>query len=848
MNHYLVEHALRNVWCAPQQDRQHVLRLTRLTPRTGAYVSIDYQFERIYMPSRDARYHVYQIGQNRSPGLGLPTITEIWTKMSDACEIENLVMDLYLTNGLQIPRSESWMHRNDDGNLILAVRICPTIDNLDDQDLYLRMYSNAWFDSDVVRPANNKIVVRGGLIKTMSELLNLQHTFEIYKGSPTGHAYAFHNGRFVDHFDSGSVVIGDVVEFVFDPTVDRIHEIKIGDLDIFDSNLDAKGKYLIHLPKALADRIDFYDDLDVFLIKRNTRGHARGLYYHKNQPDAVRMVTHNDYSVPVMYVQAYQPHGESWVNMEDVYLRFHIRDASVYRPLVFENNRIHELYKLNDIQIVRAMIGTNATVEEWQAPNLEQSNYTTLMRLPYENVTLDAVATAYGYNGMTVVAANTPQRVTVSGERRYVVLPPELRQNATVFEYDGDGLLLGVMYHENNVTYIPQYPSCVMIEAISGRAGLELDGIIGFDPVTVDPNYSYRVYRTQNGYLPGVRTWEDVTGTTDYVLENNLITFTDNTEAWTYLVISDKKFLTYSFDLTYRDHLLKFSLRWKPVGQEAQIMEVPPGRIAVWMNGRSLIEGLDYVVNFPEVVICNKQYLSDITPWTQKIVVRCTGFCDAELNREPIGEFGFVKHRMLSRNNQFDIRDDKVIRCVADGRMLHRDQLRFSEDDSGVTVESVYEGAPYQVNELFVPVRGVTNFNTLVLRQEARVIDTKVKAYLSTYLPEPVIGEITFIRDKYALYSPFLAKILYDIVTGVKTIDGSFRSDHQIMSECNVYQPLLTYDPCLNTGLDLRYVAIHPHDSVLTLEVTMQEYAYLSRVIGLFLQNKVDLTRFVTVK
>lgn len=847
MTHYLVEHALRNVWCAPQQDRQCILALARLTPRTGARLSFQLHYEKVPLPQTDSRFHVYQIGQNWSETLGLPSISDTWVRVSETCELEELIIDLYFNTGIQYPRTESWLRRDRDNNLLVAVRNLKQIPGLDDNPLYMRLYSNALFEQGVDLGINSDILVRGGIITTMSQLLNLQNQFEMTKLRSRGVSYAFHNGRYVDHFTPGSVAIGDVVEFVYDPTVYRTAEFKISDLDTFNSDLDSKGKYLVHLPKVLSDRIDFYDDIDLFLIRRDDKGRARGLYYHKNQSDAIRMVTHNDYSVPVMYIEGYQPHGEGWVNMQDTYLRFHIREASVMRPLVFEKNRIHELYKLSDAQIVNAMIGTHATVEEWQAANLEKSGYSTLIGSEYQNVTLPLVAEAYGYNAMSVVAAKTPDRVVVNGNYRYVALPVGLRENATIFEYTEYGLLMGVYYHTGGLTYTPVNKDCRTVEILSGQGGLEIDAVVGRDPVPVDPMYNYRVYRTQSGYLPGVRTWEDVTGTTDYVLENNLITFTDNTEAWQYLVTSDKKFVVYMFDLSYRDHLLKFSLKWKPKNGEVQITEVPPGRISLWMNGRALIEGLDYYVKFPEIVICNKEYLMQNDPWVQRVVVRCTGFCDSELNREPIGDFGFIKHGMLSRNNQFDLRDDKVIRCIVDGRLYHRDQLRFAEQDSGVSVSAVREGRPYQINELFVPVRGVSDYDTLVMRDVAREIDAKVRAYMSTYLPEPVLTDVTFIEDKYAVYSPFMAKMLYDIVNGIKIIDGSFRSDHQIISECGPYSYLLEYDPCMDDNVDSRYVGIHPHDSTQTISVNIQQYAYLSRVISLMLRNKVDLTRFVTV-
>lgn len=91
-------------------------------------------------------------------------------------------------------------------------------------------------------------------------------------------------------------------------------------------------------------------------------------------------------------------------------------------------------------------------------------------------------------------------------------------------------------------------------------------------------------------------------------------------------------------------------------------MTIPPRRLDVWLNGHPLIEGLDYHVNWPEVVVVNKQYLT--SDENQLIDIRGQGFCAADLKPEPPREFGFVEHGYLSKDRQYNVRDDKVLSVV----------------------------------------------------------------------------------------------------------------------------------------------------------------------------------------
>lgn len=846
MRETLVGHAIKNVWCAPRQDRQFILELAKVTPFLGSRKTVKVIWDTIELPEPESYYHVYQIGQNYPDNFGLEGLSDKWTNLATLCSQTLLLVDLYTDSGLHFPLTDSWVRVTRDANLIVAVRLQPSIADLDKNALYMRFYSNAYFESVQSQSGVDKIAVVGGRIRDMDHYSQLQNAYYQHRALKPGHCYAFFNGYLVNDLLPDQWKRGDVFEFVYDSSIYRIVEWDINKLVTYDSLIDKKRKYLLHPSKRAGQQIDYRDDIDFWLYRAQAPFTMKGVLVHKNQEDTVRMVTHCDYGLaiaPVEKLVTDHPHMGTALQTK---VRAHIRRSGYNRPLVFERNRIHELYKLSDAKIIAAMYGRHATVPEWQVANLEASAYTALMRAEYEDVTFDRVVNAYGYNALSVVTAQTPQRPESQQGVRGVTLPPGLQDSCTVFEYDTNGLLLEINRHSAGKQYVlGNQSSTQLVEAFSGEGGDGFETWFGGNPVPVDPNYLYRVYRTAKGYPNGKREWEDVTTTGDHNIVNGKIVF-QNTNIYDYLVVSDRKFLVYGLKLNYRDHLLKFTVNSRNAAGIVEPIEFKPGRITLWLNRHRLIENVDYFVKWPQIVICNKRYL-DQSKTDQSIVISCSGFADAKGERYPQGDCGFVKFGVLSVNNKFDIRDDKVISCVVDGRTFHRDQLLFKETSKLVRVEGVREGAPYQINEVYVAIRGVEDYNTQIMREEAVATDKRVEDYMSYWLPQEPVPEPQIIPELHWVYSPFFAKVLWDLKNGVLEVDSLYRPDKQILEELEPYRYLLGYDPALREEIDWRYIDVHPHHSTNVVFVRQAQWAYLKRVNQLFLKDRVKMSSFLAI-
>ena len=853
---YLVDHARRDVWCAPRMDRQVILQARRVTPSNGARIDIKLMWEQIPLPSKDARYHVFQIGQIYPALLGLLTHRRVWYRLSYAMQQDKLMGDVYLNDGRQLPRFETWLLLTEDRALLMAVRDQPSIPDVRTEPVYMRLYSNAFFSSERSDDYDHRIEVVGHRYTNLNDALLFQQNYMNHR-TLRGLTTLFINGRYVSNMLPQSLVAGDVLEFVYDSTVKQVLEFPIASTESFESEKDLKRKFLLtHGGDQIGGQIiDYRDDIDVYLVRKSMQGSTpvfRGVYFHKNQDDALRQVTHRDYSVTASYLDAYLE-DHPWLGQQtDVTVRLHVREAGLARPLIFEHHRIHELYKLPYADRHMAMVGTESSVDVWKASALENSPYVRIMDSLWPQITRPMVQDAYGYNSIALLTANTPLKVELRNGDDEVVLPYALRFGATMFEFDTNGVLLGHYYYASGAVYHPKHSNTTLVEAVVGRGGYRINTVFGQPVTTLNPSINYRFYIAPvNSQGVDHTRWQDVTGDqTKYVIIDGAVHWLIDQQFWGTAVKGDDEFLAYTMTMSPFDGLLKFSIDGQatyPGGSAQGIMYIPVGKLDLWLNGKALIENLDYYVRWPELVIINKEYL--VAGNAQKITVRASGFCKPDMTREAPPEFGFVKYGLLSRNRRYNVRDDRVLRMVVRGRTFHRDELKFSETDSGLYMDNVENGSPYMIDDVVVPLRDMVGVDTYTFRERSRVVDKQVEDYLSLKLPEPVEVNPNMIPKKYWVYSPFCSVVMYHLIAGIISMDD-FRgqySDHDVRQRLQPYAYLLPYDPCSRTDILTDLVAIHPHNRLTEQVLDIYQYNFLNRAIKIFLDDKVDITQFIVI-
>lgn len=850
MSDFLIRHAKKHVWCTPDQDWQLQLKPAKISPKNGARGAVKVIWDTIPLPTKELYYHVYQLGQLDRRRVGQDTPKGVWIPVTEHCNRNNLIVDLYCSNGIQYPKSLAFIYVNNDRNIIIALRKEYRIPvDLNTDPLYIRFYANAYFSSPRSHPELDEIVVVGRKIESNKENILLQYEYLDYV-KKTGLTLAFVNGVLVDTLGPTTTVLGDIAEFVYDSTVKTVVDIPLATLDTFVSTLDGKRKYLVEFDGEHPELMEYRDDVDFWITAIDSKGRSKGVFYHKNQEDSVRMVTHRDYSLPVPYITSFIEKHDFLDDVKSIHVRIHLRHSGYQRPLIDEHNRVKELYRLSYKDRKRAFLGTDSVVPEWRADVLEHSHYNAIMRSREEDIDLVTVEKAYGYHAIGAILADTPKLVVNDKTRRYVELDVGLRRNSTHYEYDKDGLLLSVHLHVVGDRYFPRNDNCVWVESVMGKSGLKLDAVYGNDPVDLDPSKSYKLFRSKIVGGSVSDEWEDVTDTDAYTIVNgNMVVWKHDVKKWYGLVRSDVINLAYSFDLLRRDGLYRFSVISTEVRDGVDItkpLNVPVGKLDIWLNNRALIEGLDYIVHWPEVVITNKRYLVN---GTQVVTVRGTGLPLPNLGRLLPKDVGFVDHGELSRNNYFDLRDDRVVRVVVGGAVYLKDAFHYGESKIP-SVDNVPNGTPYAVEELFVPITSYVTGDTYTARDIAHEIDKRVSDYLSLKNPERVIDTPNFITERYEVYSPFCAKVMYDLMNDLIGMDKIRRdySDQEVVDWLTEYEWLLKYDPTRDENRpDEAYVIIHPHNLYVETELDIYQYTFLERVIRLFLNGRVDITRFIRV-
>lgn len=846
---FLINHAYRNVWCAPEQDRQHIFAPGRISPPVGARGTVDILWSRYNLPTQGDWYHVFQIGPIIFENLNLELEELSWTSCSYLMIKQKMVIDVYTEAGKMIPRENVYLFATPDGNLTVAVKAFKLLGDFGVDTVYMRFYSNAFFNREDNLDTEDGIEYRFMVPATNDNISTISRAYRDMVAR-RGFTYAFINGWKVQSINSSTVKKGDLVEIVRDSSIRNIQEFPVTELPVFLSELDEYQKYLIHQYDKADEIIDYYDDIDIFLIKRTNENVYQGVYYLKNALDSVRMLTHRDYSIPAPYVERLSALNEGWALASEMTVQLVVRNAGLSRTLMNEAHHIRELYKLDGEDFFNAMIGTEANVSVWQAHELEKSAYPAIMRAPRGTVTREMVEDAYGYNTISVLLADTPQVITSANN--WIELPFGLRGQSTIYEYDINGLLLGWYDNVNVQWYIARNANCHYIEGYSGKGQRLTNTVYGADAALTD-GVNYRCYTCP--MVAGVPTgkWVDVTGdTTKYNVVGGKVVWAVNKKLVYTAVKFDDQFLTYNLDLDYPDGLLRFHLNVEEARVDGAIIttlnEIPVGVLELWLNGHSLIKYLDWIMVGEEICIFNKVYRNQ-EGTSNRITIRASGFCNSDMSPVEQEEYGFVEHGYLSRNNRWNLRDDKVIRVTAAGRLWSREELNWSEDNPGVMLGNVPNGAPYQVIEPVIPLRGATLEDTYAMRAIAQATDKEIEDYMTEKKGQPVIEGPNLIPEQHVLYSPFTGKIMHDLLDGyIKEEDINGQYDDMLIKQlCQPYEWLLDYEP---TYMDLNfdYINVHPHELYAVFELGIYQYNFLRRVIRLYLKDKVNIAQFISIK
>lgn len=845
----LQQHAVDYAWQNPAADGQLNILLKKLTPDGGTIVTVNDGGGFVKLPKKDVWFHVYTIGTTH-PNWGNLNIREgAWVTAETIINTYGTFLRIYNEGGVVLPSKHAYFTKRDNGSILIAIPVLDIYRAFND-DVYFRIYAGK---SHLISPTpERQVTVHNFEVDSNARRNAIIAQYRNLVTNNRGHVAAWVNGLYRPNFVITHMAMWDDVEIVVDNSVKRIVTLKVGDLRTFSSVLDSTRKYLLHLPKETTDWI-FSDDVEIHAVSDGL-----GYYYNLNQSMNLRQLTHNDLSIPTKRIRdlwgAWNEvdRVESSVDsVHDLSVMVSVREDYSDRPVLFNTDRIHELYKLEDGQIVEAMVGSNSTVPEWQAANLEQSPVNRLAATSLSKLTKRLATDAYGYHGLSYYFADTPQYLEHDGNFNRCSLNPFLVQGCTVYEYDKHGKLLGYSIPPTTDTYyIAKNPTAHFVEVIPSVASNGLDVNHNAPDMVLSDDLDYKFYlRKVLGGVPSGEYEVAVRGK-DYTFDSGHITWSVDRDRRHPTIVTTKNHIFYTVEVEKNKG--RYTLPLMNVGEGKNLpITYDVETVEVWVNGHSLVMGIDYTLKNNIITIVTKVWFNEGEVDT--IAIRGRGIH----SKRRIPDHGYIIDGKLSNNDSYDTRDGKVVRIVGAGRLFMRDMVEFGEKQS-VSVNSGYSGFPYSVDDPTIPLRNLYSKweaegqyeNTYTLRDSARDFDKRVEAYLDVYLEKPEFPEHQTLPHYYHLYTPVLSAIVADLLSGIlvpKEDDVTDRISTKQLDEIMLsYNKYLDHCPARN-GYDARFSIVHPHALYHTVEVSELGYVLLERVNHRYLNSGIQLNHYLKI-
>lgn len=851
MHNHLVARAVRDIWCSPSQDRQFNVQLNRLSPLRGYVDWFSDDWERINLPNATSTFHLFNLGQYNPRALGLLPSYRQWTRADLIMRRNSMIFTLFTDHGIQFPRHRCWYQLSRQNDLLFAIEEVPWMVDFLKETIYLRVYSNALLYSN--RNVHGQLVmIQGKVATTRNEIVELQ---AITGSSPVaGKRFALVNGVYVNQITLLNTKVGDDVEYYDDLSVKRTAQFNIAGLKQFTSTLDSLAKFI--LATATNDNvIDFHDDIDAFVCKRGPNDTFHGFYLHRNDFRTIRNLTHADYAVAVQSVMnLLQKNGIT--SNDDCFIELNIRESGLQRPLQNVESRIHDLYTLPYADRVNAMVGIRANVSVWQADALESSAYLRTMSYSSAKIPEAIVEDTYGHHMGGTLLADTPQAISNITGAKGVVLPYLLMHRSTIYEYDNQGKLINYYLHDAGEHYLARNTNTEVVEGYKGYGAFESGDYFNTPVVPIYPGSNFRCYRRSILTIDGVPgPWEDVTGSNWYLVTNDEIQWV-TASGWDTLVRFNTDWIAYNQEINTYEGNYRFTLRektWRDGIEVTHAMDIPRGDLDVFIGNPgstlySLVEGIDYIVRFPEVMIINKKYLStDRGPLM--VSVRYRDFCDSDVKHRKRAETGWVSHSRISDNGRYNLRRDRVTRIVVKGSVQLKENVLLAEETAGTVGVNPINGTPYSIRDEIIPLNSLYKQDTYALYERSESIDEEIEAYLTEYRPLPTPEGPNVMEQSYLLYSPFLNAIYTDLIRGILAPSWIFTHFTRAMvaEAVESYLPLLKFDPTQHgTWVDSRYATVAPHNRLGIQDISIHYLRFLQYASEEYMRDQVNLEPYFT--
>lgn len=845
--HEIQRFALQHIYCSPAQDQQYRFGLVRVTKKGYPVKKTVSVYNDVRpLPNTTSKFHVYVLGSIPLEILNLLRkernwLKNIWYNAAEDMNLRNFILQIYDEQGLNFPRSKIYYSSGWDGSLVIALEVDPETKRTFEVEnfRYLRLYSNQYFDTSEFNDGSGK---KGIHCQTFSVANNIdkvavQNVISSLEANG-GKTMVYVNGYFTSsmtlHIPNNSIV-----EIVYDNSIVDIEKYHISDLRTFESVKDNKLKYILFRPRQ-TEYIQYEDDLEVY-ITGDVGFTDQGLYYYQHKAYSLTNVTDKDFALYTSYVlnQAQTLSNLLGGGVMDKTITVMSRKSGIERNLIYSSLKLHELYRLPDGVEFDVISNTGYTLSEMRVEQLENSDYFKVASAPTINtITKELATSAVGYNGISYYMGKTPSKLTGVN----VDVPFLYRKNSIAYEYDNSGKLLGY-YPSTGPAYIAS-EDAKYVEFVQGQITTEPGLLYRVNEPIPLKDSEFRVLAAHYNDYTRITTWEDITEDASCVYENNTVTVNDVDTKRVRIMYLDEAYVK-DYDIAVTDGVIVFPITVyedRGTGPQNHLLDLPYASLEVFLNGNRLTYKVDFFIDFPYIGICNKKYIKYSEP-EQKIHIRLSGYNldKSKINQNEIR--GFVSHGVLTRNNYYDIREDKVFSTFIDGKLVDNASIMFSEEDNTVRTANPLNGLPYTMTEHFLSITEATGTSTLPYYEKNKEINAKISELYNAVYPEPPIDNFIVIPTKHNLYSIIVSKVIHDLVDGniAQSLYTTPYNDTTILDLLNTrYKRELLLDP-IKADLPKGIVEIHPHFGNDVVSVNLFQFRFLTNLVRILTQGKPEL-------
>ena len=693
---YLNKYCLDNVWNMPTTEyRQNfIVRCISVIPQMG---SVDFGPISLYLPYTDS-YYVYEVPKCCMGNLNID-VPE-WVHLDEWLDTNPFDFRVTGTNGEWLWRHGIYITNYPcHSSFIMAIEAKMARTILGEKYNFKKIFVSVYVDSDGEPMTNlSTECIRPNNLETRNKAYN--HALEA--------DIVFINGRESQVASMNDIQLGDYVELITDPDIVSDFTVNLSlpsQNYLYRSKKYARFSYIMHIPKK--------DNPENYLITHNTcdmfvrplnlstsNAHLKGLFLHRfNTTDAIIQLTHNDFSISEVLLNAYM----NALDTTEIEIRVVARRHNKGLKLIREANYLFMLYQLSDSEILNFLVGRgDKSLPFWRADHLESSKYTDLM---FKNPMFCGVNTLTGYiqalgfyNTMSLLCKRVTR--TTIGPNTTHVFTVDLPLTMIPLRYiDAHVFIDGKYLDESlyNVNKDGQYAVISIDKSVKLPLNTEvvvelfenskfyaeyLSPMKGHDSLTVTgdvvvfrvrerdddkplSNYfadQYTVDQTYEQIEP-----ESLTSIHYSITENedgtSTVSFGDDQYGRTFLICS-KRLMTTVYNRTFKlgelygrsissGMLMVNATQWSD-GSQIQIPLVHTIHPIVYLNGRELTCDVDYVhvVNKSElgtvasqaVQINNSEYLNSGTKDNNLTIYVTTDPCFSEEN-------GFVKGHHIDTLN-----------------------------------------------------------------------------------------------------------------------------------------------------------------------------------------------------